>query len=115
MTWIDPKEELPPQGYKVLCCDRGDYYVAQRFKKMWLQIPFTDSQFATSKRPEKWTHIHFHGKDKGYLLFKVEDDETYYTLDEMEKDYPEAYDELITGLAKGKLGKHVRVERQRKW
>ncbi len=101
--WISPKDKLPEQGKKVLCCDKHDYYVAQRFGKYWLQIPFTDSYFATTEMPEYWQEINFHGEDRGYLNILYDDE--FITCDEYEKLSEVDYNLFISNWVK-MLGKN---------
>lgn len=100
MKWILPKDELPPMGYKVLCYDEGDYFVAQRFREYWFAIPFTDSKFADHKEPQKWSHIEFTEGNKGYMyiLYKGE----LRTLNEIDKIAPDILDELINKILQEK-------------
>lgn len=93
--WHDCLKDPPPQGYKVLCVDKGDYFVAQRFRKYYFQIPFTDSRLASHNIPEKWTHIPFTNGNKGYMFLAHPEEEKPLNMDQLDEKYPEILDDLI--------------------
>jgi hypothetical protein len=96
MEWIDPKDELPPQGKKILYFKKGDIHVVQRFGDLWLPIPFYDSQYAFHDAPDLWTDIIPPEGYTGKVFFMVpEDTARMFDADEYEMFYPEQYKELV--------------------
>lgn len=108
--WNKPSEKKPPQGKKVLCMRKGDFYVAQRFKDYWFSIPFADSKYAFFKEPELWQDINFPDGYTGFMKILVSPDdyilrfeENPYkeiNVDELEKHDPDAFYLLIESLKK---------------
>jgi hypothetical protein len=94
--WIDVRERLPEQGKKVLCCDHGDYYVAQRLRECWFQIPFIDSKYSTISPPEYWQEIEFYGVNKGYMVVKSGD--KLLKFDELEIENKTMYNFFIESI-----------------
>ena len=94
--WHSPKDKLPPQAKKVLCVNRGDFYVAQRFGEYFLPIPFCDSVHAKDnyEMPDRWQDIDFPFPFTGFMHFAVEDGELL-TMDQLEEKYPENYKEIV--------------------
>lgn len=96
--WYSPSVYLPDQGKKVLCMKDCCFYVAQRFADIWCQIPFTDSEFAFFDPPELWQEIDYPNGITGYLLVGLKRSKKLYTIDELEKKFPESYDDFIKGI-----------------
>ena len=96
--WIDPKDKLPPQGKKVLFWRRGDCWVAQRFGKHWLPIPFNDSKFADTDPPEKWAEIEFPTGFMGILRVIPVGKTDAINMDEYEKYDKEGFDKFANKL-----------------
>lgn len=86
---------LPEQGKKILCMDRGDFYVAQRFGQYWFSIPFYDSTFSRYNEPELWCEIDFPENYKGYIKILIDDENL--TIDEAEKKHPDIYEIFVKG------------------
>lgn len=97
-NWKDPKKEKPPQGLKVLCMDRGDFYVAQRFGDYWFPIPFTDSKYSRYFVPELWQEIDFPNGYSGKL--RVIKGGTLMDINQIEIKHPEVYYEILNFLLK---------------
>lgn len=95
MKWIDPEDELPPQGKKILYFSNGDIYVVQRFDNMWVPIPFHDSKYAFHEAPELWCDIQPPKGFTGKLRFMNEETDRLLDLDDFQMFYPDEYDELI--------------------
>jgi hypothetical protein len=93
IDWIEPMLELPPQGKKILYFRKGDCSVRQRFDNYWVPIPYVDSQYCDFDPPQLWKDIELPGTFTG--LMHVEVDGTRYTIDELEKAYPEAYNLMV--------------------
>lgn len=99
--WYSPSVYLPDQGKKILCMNKGDFYVAQRFANIWAQIPFTDSIYASFEAPQLWQEIDYSDGYSGYVKIKFKDKDTkFYTIDEIEKKFPEKYAKFIDDLKK---------------
>jgi hypothetical protein len=94
--WIKSKLRLPEQGKKVLCFDKGDLSVRQRFKDYWFPIPYIDSSLAEIDPPELWQEIDFPEGFYGYM--KVFHQDKLYKIDEWEKVNPENFSELIENM-----------------
>ncbi len=94
MKWISPKDELPPQGKKILYLKNGDVYVVQRFKDLWLPIPFYDSEYNFHDEPELWTDIELPNGLTG-KIFVHDDTGRVMDVDEFEMFYPDDYEELV--------------------
>jgi hypothetical protein len=96
MDWINPNDQLPPQGKKIIGFYAGDIYVVQRFGPYWVPIPFRDSQFRFSEAPELWADIEPPGNYTGKLHVFVTGEK--YDIDAFEKYFPVKYQELIEGI-----------------
>lgn len=94
--WMKPKEDKPPQGLKVLCMHKGDFYVAQRMGEYWFSIPFADSKFSRYFEPELWQYINFPDPYHGKLLIMVSGN--VITMDMLEKEQPKIYKEMVEGM-----------------
>jgi hypothetical protein len=92
-TWIKSSLRKPEQGKKVLCFDKGDVDVRQRFKDCWAPIPYVDAECANCDQPEFWQEIDFPDGYFGYM--KIIHENKLLTIDEFEKKHPELYEELI--------------------
>ena len=97
IQWM-PSYQPPPQGYKVLCCNKGDYWVAQRFKHHWFPIPFVDSSLAELEPPEFWCHIPFNQHDKGYMMVLVKGYDKPMTMDQFEKKEPHDFNLFVDAM-----------------
>lgn len=99
MEWINPKIQLPPQGKKILYFKNGDIYVVQRYGDLWLPLPFYDSKFAFHNEPDLWADIippvGFTGK-----VFVMPVDKEPISIDDLEKDEPELYHEMVEAQRK---------------
>ena len=95
MKWISPKDQLPPQGKKILYFKKGDIHVVQRFKDLWLPVPFYDSEFAFHDEPELWCDITPPNGLVGKLLFLPEDNKRLLDLDEIQLFYADLYEYFI--------------------
>lgn len=91
--WKKPQDEKPAQGLKILCFNKGDIYIAQRFKNYWFSIPFHDSKYRFYKEPELWQEIDFPNGLKGKIHMRV--DNVFYNMDQLEVEYPELFDEFV--------------------
>lgn len=97
MEWKSPKDEMPPQGKKILYFSKGDVYVVQRFGKYWLPIPFYDSQYSFHEQPEFWADIALPGNFTGFMKIGMIENEgrSIKTIDELEIEYPDDYREVL--------------------
>lgn len=93
MKWYTLEEKKPEQGKKILYMRNGGFSVRQRFKDMYLAIPFTDSVFSEDLPPEKWAEIDFPDDFCGYLTIEAGD--KTFTIDELEKHSPDGYELFI--------------------
>lgn len=91
--WQSPIVERPPQGMKVLCFEKGDVYVAQRFKDYWFPIPFLDSKFALKNPPQLWKYIDLPHPYTGKMLVVV--DEVTLDIDELEAQEPDLFNNML--------------------
>lgn len=91
--WHKSSEKLPQQGTKILCCDKGDIFVAQRYGKYWFSIPYYDSKFSRWHKPEMWQEIEFPEgfSGKTYVLVSGEK----LNIDELQKKEPKFYKEFV--------------------
>lgn len=96
-NWIETRLRKPPQGKKVLCFDKGDLSVRQRFKDYWFPIPYVDSEYADINPPELWQEIEFPKGFTGFLKLVALDGKNY-TVDEFEKNYPEDFNDLVEDM-----------------
>lgn len=102
--WRDCVKDPSPLGKKVLCCNRGDFYVAQRFEEYYIPIPFSDSCFAKDLcKPETWTEIDFPEPFTGYIRMQIQGyGDELFTMDQVkiidEKMYMEFVKLLIDDL-----------------
>lgn len=103
--WINPKDRLPEQGKKVLFWRKGDCWIAQRFGEYWFPIPFTDSKFAESTPPEKWSEIDFPDGFTGKLRIMPEDVERLMDMDEFEEHDKEQFDKFVNAIAQSMVKK----------
>ncbi len=94
MEWKKPKDELPPQGKKILYFKKGDIYVVQRFADLWVPIPFYDSEFSFHEEPDLWCDITPPEGYTGKLNYSVKNGRMIDT-DELEMFYPEKHKELV--------------------
>jgi hypothetical protein len=94
MKWISPKDELPPQGKKILYLKNGDVYVVQRFKELWLPVPFYDSEFTFHEEPELWADIELPNGLTGKMKFQLHSGKMM-EVDDYEMFYPDDYEELV--------------------
>ncbi len=95
--WNKCSEKKPAQGKKVLCMHKGDFYVAQRFKDVYVPIPLSTSILARDLiHPEFWMDILFMEPFKGFMY--VMKGGECRTIDEMEKYFPEDYEELCAAI-----------------
>lgn len=106
MTWISPKEQLPPQGKKILAFYNGDYWVVQRIGPYWAPIPFTESKYCRYDEPDFWKDIKMPHPFKGYLKFSIED--KFMTLDDVEKNHSFIYKNIIEDF----YNKYLKVNKQ---
>ncbi len=96
MLWIDPKEELPPQGKQILYFKSGDIYVVQRFGDYWFPIPFYDSKFAFHDAPDLWADIIPPHGFSGKIRIVVPDQPTeMHEIDYLEIYHPNTYREFV--------------------
>ncbi|MBS3903731.1 MAG: hypothetical protein KGZ39_00210 [Simkania sp.] len=99
--WIKVSDEtLPPQGLKVLCFRKGDCWVAQRFNKYWIPMPYTDSKYANANPPEFFKYIDFPGEYTGEMKVLSQIDKKILSMDEYEKENPKGFKELYMSLIK---------------
>lgn len=111
MKWKNCEKEPPEEGIKVLCCRRGDIYVAVKLKDYYVPVPFGTHPFAKElSKPDKWSEIDFPDglKGKFYLFTKGEmyDVEQQKTL--FPKEYNEFCDCFIKSLSNEKSDKELR-------
>lgn len=96
MTWIETRLRLPPQGKKVLWFKDGDCWVAQRFGKHWIPIPFSDSIYSRIDAPQLWKDIILPHPFEGYVYLNIEG--KFYTIDETEKEHNDVYRDFMNAL-----------------
>ncbi len=99
MKWIKPKDQLPPQGKKILYFKEGDIYVVQKYGDLWLPIPFYDSQFAFHDAPDLWADIIPPEGFTGKLHFAMGSPKMIDT-DELQEIYPTQYNDYVEALRK---------------
>jgi ABC-type uncharacterized transport system YnjBCD substrate-binding protein len=109
MQWIDPNEELPPQGKKILWFKAGDICVVQRYGDLWCPIPFFDSRFAATEKPELWAYIEPPHGFTGKTYIKPNGCKKPLDIDEIQMCYPVLYEQFIEGI-KDLWGKDVGEE-----
>ena len=95
MRWIDPKDELPPQGKKVVWFKAGDMCVVQRYGNLWCPIPYHDSRYATTEAPELWADIEPPEGYTGKVYLQLSGHKKLLDLDEIEAFYPVVYKDFI--------------------
>lgn len=93
-NWHLSSEELPTQGTKILCFDKGDVWVAQRFQECWFPIPFCDSKLASYKAPQRWAYIEFPEGYYGKLRVQCLPNKRLMDMDEMEQCNPEGFQKI---------------------
>ena len=99
--WQSPVVELPKQGQKILCFDKGDVWVAQRFGAHWLEIPFAHADCFRQRVPQLWKNIYFPPPYDGNIKINLVLDglcDEFLTFDELEKKYPEAAEHIVQEL-----------------
>lgn len=94
-SWNKP-ENKPEQGKKILCMNKGDFYVAQRWGDYWFSIPFNDSQYSYCFAPELWQDINFPIGLTGKMLVSVEG--KFMDIDSLQLNHPEVYGEMLLNL-----------------
>lgn len=100
MKWIKPKDELPPQGKKILYFKNGDIYVVQRFADLWIPMPFYDSEFAFHDEPELWCDIKPPNELTGKVHVLPINCKRALDMDELEAFYPDLYQDFIDAQRK---------------
>jgi len=95
MKWIDPKDELPPQGKKILYFKEGDIYVVQRFDDLWVPIPFVDSEYTFYDAPHLWADIIPPIGFTGKMHIITKNMKNPVDIDELQMFDPETYDDFI--------------------
>lgn len=96
--WHKVSDKLPEQGKKVLCMDRGDFFVLQRFKEFWFSIPFNDSKWSRLHPPEMWQEIEFPGELTGKIFMYDQEEEELLDMDNLEKKNPEKFHKLVDDM-----------------
>lgn len=98
MNWYSPKVKKPPQGKKILCMQKGDFYIAQRFKDHYVPIPLADSRFAFKGEPTLWTEIDFPSGYHGIMYVQIK--EQLFNIDQLEENHSHIFDELVKVILK---------------
>jgi hypothetical protein len=97
--WRCCKKDPPPMAWKVLCMNRGDFFVAQRFEDFYFPIPFIDSKYAKNNLfPELWCEIDFMEPYTEYMKFII--DGKKMLADEFKIKDPDEYKDLLDSLIK---------------
>lgn len=94
--WIKSSDQKPEQGKKVLCFNKGDVDVRQRFKEYWFPIPYVDAKLANINEPEMWQEIDFPEGFYGYLQVFIDDN--LLKMDQLEKKHPTVFDDMVKAL-----------------
>ena len=103
MEWIplsktSPELNRPVQGLKVLCFNKGDCYVAQRFnykgKDHWISLSFATEDFSTDA-PEMFAYISFPDGYRGMMRVKNPNNDVLITFDELQKSFPKEHEEVV--------------------
>ena len=104
--WFDCVKQPSETGKKVLCCRRGDFYVAVRIKNCYIPMPFADHYFSPDLCfPELWSEIDFPEPYTGiYRVAPKGDINSSIALSECEIDYPEIFKEFCE-IIMGSIGK----------
>lgn len=92
-NWVESKLRKPPQGKKVICFNKGDVTIRQRFKDYWFPIPFIDSKFADIEQPELWQEIDFPDGFTGSI--RISFNGSLLNMDEIEKENPDIFNQII--------------------
>lgn len=95
IKWIRPKDQMPPQGKKILWLLNGDCCVVQRIADYWLPIPFIESKYADYREPDYWADIEMPDGLTGRI--RIIPDNSFYalTIDELEQQHPEVYKKFV--------------------
>lgn len=93
LNWIKTTLRLPPQGKKILCLNKGDVDIRQRFGPYWSPIPYLDSEFTNLDAPEMWSEFDLPNGLTGLIRILVEGN--LLTIDELEFKYPKQYEEIV--------------------
>jgi hypothetical protein len=105
--WRCCKKDPPAAGLKILCMNRGDFFVAQRFDEKYFPIPFCDSKYAKMNLyPELWCKIDFMKPYSGYVRFRLKESGRIVLADEFKEIDFEAYYQFVDALYElsGKTG-----------
>jgi hypothetical protein len=95
MKWIDPKDELPPQGKKILHFKSGDMKVVHRMGEYWFPLPFHDSKFTTIGPPDLWCDIIPPKGYTGKLFFRMKGEDEHMEMDYLEIHHNKFYKQII--------------------
>lgn len=100
MIYKNTSKQQPPQGTKIIWFKNGDAYIAQRFGDKYLT--YIPGYCKILDPPDKWMIIPVPKPYTGYLKVKISDDEKLLTVDELEKQYPEGYQDLLKHMLSSK-------------
>lgn len=100
MEWIKlERDNLPPQGLKILCFRKGDLWVCRRMhykeKDYWIEIPYPGNKGATATfSPEYWMRLDLPEGYSGFMKVGIEGSDPW-TFDELEKINPELLESFV--------------------
>ena len=99
--WQSPKVTLPPQGVKILWFTNGDVFVAQRFGTKYLCLQPGEAKVLEA--PMLWMKCPVPDPYEGIIHITVEGNDKLMTVDEMEKEFPKEYKELLDAIGEFKF------------
>ena len=100
MEWIKfSKYNLPAQGLKIVCFNKGDLWIARRLnyknKDYWVEIPYGGkSGFILTDVPLYWMPLDYPDGFTGYIKLKIGNQEPM-TLDELQAIDEASHQEFV--------------------
>lgn len=103
-------KEPSETGKKVLCCHKGDLYVAMRIKDYYVPMPFADHYSSTHlSHPETWCEIDFPQGLTGHVRVEEVGGHEVITLSEAENRKWKVFEDFANMLISS-IGKLKRPE-----
>lgn len=97
--WHDCVKDPSETGKKVLCEQNGDLYVAQRFEKYYIPLPFADHYFSKDLCfPTQWQEINFPNGLTGILRIYHQNEQRLMSFSEWEQKYPKEFKKYIKNI-----------------
>lgn len=96
---------LPPQGLKILCFNKGDLWVARRLRykeqNYWIEIPYGGKNGAIlTDEPSYWMPLNLPEGCTGYIQVGISG-ENPMTLDELQIQHPKLHEYFVKEMIKG--------------